>query len=73
MIAGAILIFAGIVLFWASTRRTLTPTARGFLEGQGTLAVPAGIAAIAYGAGKEVRQTHRRRTHAKAVKPEDKP
>jgi hypothetical protein len=45
-LAGAIIIFVGILLFWASTRRTLSQHARVFLEGQASIAIPAGLAAL---------------------------
>jgi hypothetical protein len=49
-IPGIVIILTGIVLFWASTRRTLTGHARTFLEGQATVCVPAGLAALGVGA-----------------------
>jgi len=72
VLVGIILIFAGVVLFWASTRKTLTQTARGFLEGQGTIAIPAGLAAIAYGASKEVKASARKQVRTKPkLEPKD--
>jgi len=50
LLPGILIIVVGIVLFWASTRRTLSDGARKFLEGQATIAVPAGLAALGVGA-----------------------
>jgi len=47
---GILIILVGIVLFWGSTRKSLSERARLFLEGQATVAVPAGLAALGVGA-----------------------
>ena len=49
-IPGIVIIAIGIVLFWGSGRRTLSERARMFLEGQATICVPAGLAALGVGA-----------------------
>lgn len=49
-IPGLVIIFVGIVLFWASTRKTLSDGARKFIEGQATITIPAGLAALGVGA-----------------------
>jgi hypothetical protein len=52
LLPGLLIILVGIVLFWASTRRTLSERARMFLEGQASVTVPAGLAALGVGAWK---------------------
>jgi len=47
---GLIIIFVGIVLFWASGRPRVSRTAAIFLEGQATVCIPAGLAALGVGA-----------------------
>ena len=54
-IPGLVIIFVGIVLFWASARRSLSEGARRFLEGQATITVPAGLAALGVGAWTQKR------------------
>jgi hypothetical protein len=49
-IPGIVIIVIGIALFWCSTRKSLSERARLFLEGQATVTVPAGIAALGIGA-----------------------
>jgi len=49
---GILIILVGIVLFWCGTRKTLSPGARMFLEGQATVCIPAGLAALGVGAWK---------------------
>jgi hypothetical protein len=71
ILIGTVLIFVGIVLFWCSTRKSLTPTARGFFEGQGTIAIPAGLGALAYGASREAKGRSRQKAHRRAVEKKD--
>jgi len=47
---GLVIILIGICLFWASTRKSLSERAQLFLEGQATIAIPAGLAALGIGA-----------------------
>ena len=47
---GILIILVGIVLFWCSTRKSLSDRARMFLEGQASVTVPAGLAALGVGA-----------------------
>jgi hypothetical protein len=49
---GIVIIVVGIVLFWCSTRKSLSDRARMFLEGQASVTVPAGLAALGIGAWK---------------------
>lgn len=49
-VPGIVIIIVGIVLFWGSGRRSLSERARMFLEGQATICMPAGLAALGVGA-----------------------
>jgi hypothetical protein len=49
-VPGVVIILVGIVLFWASGRPRISERARMFLEGQATVALPAGLAALGVGA-----------------------